>query len=360
MGGRERGRGRALAAALALTLAWPTAALAQDAIDVDSSFTTFTPVITPEQAIQTTFVPPVSAAGVPRVEVRCDNPTRREFPNLAQVRRTGHAGLGAIGATYTSNASESDGGEDDILTTTTLRLERSRRSEHGLCRVVTDPTTGNRATVFDAQMSYSIYAQSLNLAFRDDNGVDASRLTIGGNISWRLDDGRTLGYERYRTRAFAQLENSVTYGGVYDDWISTTHDARIGVTHTLRLYNADAAVPGSTNGALTLQAAVGRVFANPERASYNLATATLAREWQFNPDWAIKATGAVTYQNYSDAVPQDFDDTRYRLALTITRTFATDVAAEVTFNVDARTSDVPAREFEAASLPLVFKITRRF
>lgn len=364
MGEQRQGRRprRALAAALFITLAWPATALAQDAIDIDSSFTAFAPELAPlpdviEANPAARSEPPSVLLVDPRLsdrpnELYCTNVAadqQNAMPNLRALRRTVSSGTGAINATYTSNASELDGGEQDILTTTTLRLERVRRTREGLCRRV--PTPAGEVTAFEPQRAYTLYANSLNLAFRDDNAADASRFTLGGNISWALDDGRADNRERYRTRASVSLDNNVTYLGLYQDWISTTHDLRAGVSHILSR---------PANGTWTVKGAVGRVFSNPERGSYNLATVSLTRDMQLNDDWALSFSGSVTYNQFADAEPEDFDDTRYRLGMTVTRTIATDVAVEATINLDARTSDIPIREYDAISLPLAFRVVRRF
>jgi hypothetical protein len=352
MGEQRQGRRprRALAAALFITLAWPATALAQDAIDIDSSFTAFAPALTsPEAIIADPTQEPVRlfGEGVPLTyEVNCTNDPGHTLPKVEELRRRIGSATGAIGATYTSNASESDGGEDDILTTTNIRLERIQRSRDGLCR------QAGPGTIFDPERAYSLYANSLSLAFAEDNGADASRFTVGGYMSWALDNGAAFGGRRFQTRATVSLDNNVTYLGLYQNWISTTHDLRVGVSHILN--------PRSTDGPLTLRGAVGRVFANPERSSYNLATVSLTREWQPNDKWTVAVAGAVTYNEYADAEPEDFADTRYRLGVTVGYTLAPDLVLETSANIEARTSDIPVREFEAMSMPFTIRFVRKF
>lgn len=362
MGGQKQGGVRlrlALIAAAAFVL--PASAYAQDsALDIESRFTAIEDRTDDVQFESQIFRRDADRAEPPRVEldapvligplsartpITCVN---GETPRSEFVRRiVGEASAGT-GATFTTNAQESESGDDDIVVSGVLKYQWTRRSGSGLCR----SANPQRDPAYDPRWAFSATAAASGLHYVDGASTDATRFAVTLGFNTRLFENSRTQTLRYRTRLNVQVVNAVNYSEFYDDWASTTHDARATLSHTLF---------GTSRGSAGVSLTAGHVFANPERNSYDHASFEAQRIFNdIGGGWRLTFTASAGYRDYTDAIPIEFDETRYGLSAKLTREIAPNVNFDFAVNLDSRESDIPAREFDAASAPISIGISRSF
>lgn len=366
--GRSTQGGRALRAALVASavLALAAPAYAQDAVDFDSRFSAFEARSSdtfgdtalyrrdssiraePERVVGNELKWGILRLDTQGMEINCLNGGSAQFPGSNRVRLLVNEATAVAGATFSSNATETRSGESDILVSNRLQWQWARRSRDGLCRSVPDADRPN----FDPVRAFTVTAASSGIAYVDDQSDDGSKFAITLGLTQALNRTHTYN-DAYLTRLDLRLINAVSYSELYEQWVSTSHDVRAGVSHIFRANDR-----GRTGVSFT----VGHVFSNPERASNDYATVELAHTIANigRGGWKLKLNTSVNYRNYNEGEPEDFDEVRLAAGATFSRPLADGVLLDIGFNYETRNSDVRNRDFDAGTMPLSITLSRSF
>lgn len=295
------------------------------------------------------FLPFLSALTSPlaaRTEATCTNAPGT--PGQDRIRRIVSAGLASGAASFSSNAQEVEDGESDVVIIGLARLSWTRRSARGLC----SGGSADSAPSYDPRWSLFANVSAAGSRYLDNTSTDTSRVAIAIGYNTILGQDTVNEGRSYRSRLNLEVRSAANYREFYDNWSSDTYDARATYSRTF------AASPRGSSG---MSITAGHVFSNPDRNSYDHASIELQRTIVDQPSgWKLRLSATAAYRDYESAEPVQFDETRYTISAVLSRQIAPDVNIDIGINLDARESDIPIREFEAASAPITIGFSRTF
>lgn len=253
-----------------------------------------------------------------------------------------------LGGQYTSNATQTDGGNGDFVLAPSLSGALVLSSNTGSCA---DNAAGKLQFFPSRQMSASLSSSLID--YTDDEANDASSLELRLSITNRLGSALTANGD-FKNKVSFTVAPKVVELDVFGDWIATSYSVDAAVIRTL--YN-----DGATAGIATLKA--GRVFSNPDIASRNFISlnyTTVFPKIQTFPNWTAKGSISATLTDYDKAEPASFTEDAYSIGLSVERPLGNGVSLKTGFTGSLRNSDVDTREYEAASMPLFIGLSKSF